>query len=98
MSWNCRDSTVSLQDPQAAGVILAYTLEAVGRLGLLADDIENRVDELSSFGVVPFGPIVSSSALTKNKVVGACASESAACPPTHVGSLTYGKDLREGQP
>jgi hypothetical protein len=38
-------------------------LEAVAALGLLADDVEHRVDELGALGVVPLGPVVSGSGL-----------------------------------
>ena len=34
-------------------------LEAVAGLGLLADDVEDRVDELGALGVVALGPVVS---------------------------------------
>lgn len=46
------------------------TLKAVAVLSLLANDIEDRVDEFSSLSVVTLGPIVSSSRLTENNVVG----------------------------
>jgi hypothetical protein len=46
-------------------------LEAVTRLSLLADDIEDRVYELSTLSVVTLGPIVTGTALTEDKVVGA---------------------------
>jgi len=46
-------------------------LQAVAALGLLAHDIEDRVDELGSLGVVALGPVVASTALSENKVVGA---------------------------
>jgi len=46
-------------------------LEAVARLGLLTDYVKNRVDELSTLGVVTLGPVVSGSGLAENEVVGA---------------------------
>jgi hypothetical protein len=46
-------------------------LKAVAALGILADDIENGVNELSTLGVVSLGPVVTSSSLAENKVVGA---------------------------
>jgi len=46
-------------------------LHAVARLGLLADHIEDGVDELSALGVVALGPVVTGSSLPENKVVGA---------------------------
>lgn len=47
-------------------------MQAVSGLGLLADNVENRVDELGSFSVVTLGPVVSGTALSKDKVVGTC--------------------------
>ena len=46
-------------------------LEAVAGLGLLADDIEDRVDELGSLGVVSLGPVVTGSGLAEDEVIGA---------------------------
>ncbi len=46
-------------------------LKAVAALSLLAHNIENRVNELSAFGVVSLGPVVTSSGLAKHEVVGA---------------------------
>jgi len=42
------------------------TLKAVGSLGLSSDDIEDRVDKLGSFSVMSLGPVVTSTALTKD--------------------------------
>merc|ERR1711966_419116 len=47
------------------------TLEAIAGLGFLADDVEDGVDELSAFGVVTLGPVVTSAGLSKYEVVGA---------------------------
>ena len=44
-------------------------LEAVARLGFLADYVKNRVNQLSSFGVVSFCPVVSGSGLAEHEVV-----------------------------
>ena len=44
-------------------------LEAVARLSLLTDDIEDGVDELSALGVVSLGPVVTGTALTEHEVV-----------------------------
>ena len=44
-------------------------LEAVAGLGLLADDIEDRVDELGSLGVVTLGPVVTGSGLAEDEVI-----------------------------
>ena len=46
------------------------TLKAVAALGLLADDIEDGVDELSTLSVVTLGPVVTSARLTEDEVVG----------------------------
>lgn len=46
-------------------------LERVGVLDLLAEDVEDGVDELSALGVVALGPVVSGTALAVNKGVGA---------------------------
>jgi hypothetical protein len=46
-------------------------LEAVAALGLLADDVENRVDKLGTLGVVTLGPVISGSGLSEDEVVGA---------------------------
>mmetsp|Transcript_31309 Transcript_31309/g.79466 ORF Transcript_31309/g.79466 Transcript_31309/m.79466 type:complete len:502 (-) Transcript_31309:80-1585(-) len=46
-------------------------LEAVSRLGLLADDVEDRVDELGALGVVALGPVVAGASLPEDEVVGA---------------------------
>jgi hypothetical protein len=47
------------------------TLEAVAALSLLADDIEDGVNELSTFGVVTLGPVVTGTGLSEDEVVGA---------------------------
>merc|ERR1712093_744686 len=47
------------------------TLEAVAALSLLADDVEDGVDELSTFGVVALGPVVAGTGLAEDEVVGA---------------------------
>merc|ERR1712178_220777 len=44
-------------------------LETTARLGLLADDVEDGVDELSTLGVVTLSPVVTSTSLTEDKVV-----------------------------
>ena len=44
-------------------------MQAVSTLGLLADNIENGVDELSALRVVTLGPVVTGTALTEDEVV-----------------------------
>jgi proteasome assembly chaperone (PAC2) family protein len=46
------------------------TLEAIAALGLTADDVEDLVDKFGTLSVVTLGPIVSSTGLTENEVVG----------------------------
>merc|ERR1711908_187997 len=46
-------------------------LKAIARLGLLADDIKNGVDELGTLGVVTLGPVVTGTSLAEDEVVGA---------------------------
>ena len=53
------------------GVADLETLEAVARLGFLAADVEDGVDELGTFGVVTLGPVVAGTGLTEDEVVGA---------------------------
>jgi hypothetical protein len=45
-------------------------LEAVTALSLLTDDVEDGVDELSTFGVMTLGPVVTGTGLTEDEVVG----------------------------
>jgi proteasome assembly chaperone (PAC2) family protein len=46
------------------------TLEAIAALGLAADDVEDLVDKFGTLSVVTLGPVVSSTRLTENEVVG----------------------------
>jgi hypothetical protein len=52
------------------GVGHLESLKAVRRLSLLTDNIKHRVDQLSTLGVMSLGPIVTSSGLAENKVIG----------------------------
>merc|ERR1719218_322737 len=45
------------------------TLEAIATFGFLSDNIKNGVNELSTFGVVTLGPVVTGSGLSENEVV-----------------------------
>lgn len=47
------------------------TLEAVTGLSLTTDDVDNVVNELSTLSVVTLGPVVTSTGLTEDEVVGA---------------------------
>ncbi len=51
------------------GVGHLETLEAVAGLSFLADNIEDGVNQLSTFGVVTLGPVVTSTGLTEDEVV-----------------------------
>jgi len=46
------------------------TLEAIATFSFFTDNIEDWVNELSTFGVVTLGPVVTCTSLTENEVVG----------------------------
>jgi hypothetical protein len=46
------------------------TLQAVAAFSLATDDVENLVDQLGTFSVVTLGPVVASTRLTEDEVVG----------------------------
>jgi hypothetical protein len=46
------------------------SLKAVTTLGFAADDVKNRVDKLSTLSVMTLRPVVTSTRLTKDEVVG----------------------------
>jgi len=46
------------------------TLETIATFGFFPDNVEDGVDEFSTFGVMTFGPIVTSTSLSEDKVVG----------------------------
>jgi hypothetical protein len=45
-------------------------LQTVAPFGLFTNHIQNRIDQLGSFGIMAFGPIISSTRLPKNEIVG----------------------------
>jgi hypothetical protein len=45
------------------------TLEAITTFSFFSDDIENGIDQFSSFSIMSFGPIVSGSGLSENEVI-----------------------------
>merc|ERR1712195_469401 len=47
------------------------SLEAIASLSFLADNIEDGIDELGSFGVMSLGPVVTGTGLSEDEVVGA---------------------------
>merc|ERR1719347_1719276 len=51
------------------GMSQLESLQQVASLGLLPNHIQDTVHEFSSLGVVPLGPVVTSSGLTKHEVV-----------------------------
>ena len=53
------------------GVGELEALEAVSGLGLLADNVKDGVDELSTLGVVTLGPVVTGTVLSEHEVIGA---------------------------
>merc|ERR1719345_515856 len=46
------------------------SLEAIASLSFLADNIEDGIDELGSFGVMSLGPVVTGTGLSEDEVVG----------------------------
>ena len=52
------------------GVAKLESLDAVATLGLLPDDVKNRVHKLSSLRIMPLGPVVSGAGLAEDEVVG----------------------------
>merc|ERR1719265_1059429 len=53
------------------GVGELEALEAIAALSLLADNIEDGVDQLGTFSVVTLGPVVTGTGLTEDEVIGA---------------------------
>merc|ERR1712028_301743 len=47
------------------------TLEAIAGLGLLADNVKDGVNQLSTLGVVTLGPVVTGAGLAEHEVIGA---------------------------
>ena len=54
---------------QEHGRVKYIHLKTIARLSFLSDNIENGVDELSSFCVVALSPVVSSTRLTEDEIV-----------------------------
>mmetsp|Transcript_155898 Transcript_155898/g.498249 ORF Transcript_155898/g.498249 Transcript_155898/m.498249 type:complete len:309 (+) Transcript_155898:166-1092(+) len=55
----------------AEGMAQLETLQAIATLGLLADNIQDRIDQLGPLGVMSFRPIVTRAGLSKDEIVGA---------------------------
>mmetsp|Transcript_78078 Transcript_78078/g.155161 ORF Transcript_78078/g.155161 Transcript_78078/m.155161 type:complete len:543 (+) Transcript_78078:117-1745(+) len=69
-------------------------LEAVAALGLLADDVEDGVDELGALGVVALGPVVAGARLAEDKVVRAeDLAEGARADGVHGAGLEVHEDV-----
>merc|ERR1712100_683945 len=61
-------SSSSSNSPSSSGKLEA--LEAIARFGFLAHDIKDGVNQLSTLGVVTLGPVVTSTSLAEDEVVG----------------------------
>merc|ERR1719199_876879 len=61
------------------GVAQLETLKAITTLGLFANNVQDRIDQLSTFSVVTLGPIITCPGLAKNKVVRAKKLTERAC-------------------
>ena len=46
------------------------SLEAITPYSFFADDIDDGVNELSTFGVMSLGPVVTGSGLSENEITG----------------------------
>ena len=49
--------------------VTVLTLKTVAVLGFFTNNIENGVDKLCTFGVMAFGPVISSARLSKDEVI-----------------------------
>jgi hypothetical protein len=47
------------------------TLKAIARFGFFTNDVQNGIDQFGTFGVVTFGPIITGTGLSEDKVIGA---------------------------
>ena len=69
-------------------------LEAVAALGLLADDVEDGVDQLGALGVVALGPVVARARLAEDEVVRAeDLAEGARADGVHGAGLEVHQDV-----
>jgi len=64
-----QESTHTGTGTTTKGVGDLETLQAIAAFGLFSDDIEDGVDQFSTFGVVTFGPVVTGTGLTEDEVV-----------------------------
>jgi hypothetical protein len=69
------------------------TLEAIAALGLTTDDVENLVDQLGTLSVVTLRPVVTSTRLTEDEVVGTeKLTEGASADSVHCTRLQIDED------
>jgi len=64
------ESSHSRSSSSSEGVGDLESLEAITSFGFFSADIEDGVNEFSSFSVMSFGPVVTSSSLSENEVIG----------------------------
>jgi len=65
-----QESSHSGSGSSSEGVGNLESLEAITSFSFFSDNIEDRVNKFSSFGIVSFGPVISGSSLSENKVIG----------------------------
>jgi hypothetical protein len=88
-----QESTHTGTGTTTEGVGDLETLEAVAALGLTADNVENLVDELGTLCVVTLRPVVTSTRLAEDEVVGTeKLAEGAGADSVHCTRLQVDKD------
>mmetsp|Transcript_52658 Transcript_52658/g.60242 ORF Transcript_52658/g.60242 Transcript_52658/m.60242 type:complete len:429 (-) Transcript_52658:3488-4774(-) len=65
-----QQSTHTGSGSSSEGMADLESLQAIATFGFLSDDIEDGVDQLSTFGVVTLSPVISSTSLSENEVIG----------------------------
>lgn len=64
-----KESTHTRTSTTTEGVSDLETLEAITTFSFLSDDVQNGVDQFSTFSVVTLSPVVTSTSLTENEVI-----------------------------
>jgi hypothetical protein len=64
-----KESSHSGSSSSSKGVSNLETLKAIATFSFFSDDIEDGVDEFSTFGVMTFGPVVTGTGLSEDEVV-----------------------------
>lgn len=64
-----QESTHTGTGTSTEGVGDLETLQTVARFGFLTDNVQDRVNQFSTFGVVTLGPVVTGTGLSENKVI-----------------------------